>query len=251
MSGGHGGSDRIFGLVKELSEIPGASGPGARKMTAPGRPLPYRWVGWWPVRLVRYALVVCFYYPVLRIWMRRLVVEGREHIPPGPVIYAAVHTSMADTPLILWAVGARRNRLVVTAARDYFFRRNRPGFGPFVAFVFGAIPIDRAGSPRQSLRDAITWLRRGFSLVIYPQGTIPDHADDETRLHRGVALLAKEARCPVVPVRIVGAAELLPPGIHWLRRAVVRITFRRPLLYDEAENTDTFIARLATHLFST
>ena len=221
----------------------------AREMTTRDRPLPYRWVGWWPVRLVRWALVVCFYYPVLRIWMRRLVVEGREHIPPGPVIYAAVHTSMADTPLILWAVGARRDRLVVTAARDYFFRRNRPAFGPFVALVFGAIPIDRTGPPRQSLRDAITWLRRGFSLVIYPQGMIPDHAHDETRLHRGVALLAKGAQCSVVPVRIVGASELLPPGIHWPRRATVRITFLSPILHNGTENAERFTERLSRAIF--
>lgn len=215
-----------------------------------GRSLPYRWVGWWPICLVRSALVACCYYPVLRIWMRRLIIEGRERIPPGPVIYAATHTSMADTPLILWAVGARRNRLVVTAARDFFFRRNRPGFGPFVALVFGAIPIDRIGSPRQSLKDAITWLRSGFSVLIYPQGTIPGYAEDETRLHRGVALLAKQTDCPVVPVQIVGASELLPAGIHWPRRAVVRITFLPPMLPIETENAKRFTDRLSTQLFS-
>ncbi|MGI8687492.1 MAG: lysophospholipid acyltransferase family protein [Thermomicrobiales bacterium] len=211
------------------------------------QPLPYRWVGWWPVRLLRCALVVCCYYPVLRIWMRRLTVEGREHIPPGPVIYAATHTSMADTPLILWAVGARRNRLVVTAARDFFFRRNRPGFGPF---VFGAIPIDRTGSPRQSLNDVITWLRSGFSVVAYPQGTIPGHAEDGTRLHRGVALLAKQTHCPVVPVRIVGASELLPAGIHWPRRATVRIMFLPPILLADTENAKRFMDQLRMELFS-
>jgi len=214
------------------------------------RPLPYRWVGWWPVRLLRSILVVCCYYPFIRIWVRRLVVEGREHIPPGPVIYAAEHTSMADTPLILWAVGTRRNRLVVTAARDFFFRRNRPGFGPFVALVFGAIPIDRTGSPRQSLYDAITWLRSDFSVVIYPQGMIPGHAADETRLHRGVALLAKQTNCPVVPVRIVGASEFLPAGIHWPRRAAVRITFLGPILLADKENAKCFTDRLSKELFS-
>jgi 1-acyl-sn-glycerol-3-phosphate acyltransferase len=208
------------------------------------RPLPYRWVGWWPVRLLRSILIVCGLYPFMRIWMRHLIVEGRERIPPGPVIYAATHTSMADTPLILWAVGARRDRLVVTAARDFFFRRNRPGFGPFVALVFAAVPIDRTGSPRRSLDDAITWLRRGFSVVIYPQGTIPGHAEDETRLHRGVALLAKRSGCTVVPIRISGASDFLPAGVHWPRRASVRITFLPPILYADGENAKRFTDRL-------
>ena len=213
------------------------------------RPLPYRWVGWWPVRLLRSVLVVCAYYPFMRIWMRRLVVEGRERISPGPVIYAATHTSMADTPLILWAVGARRDRLVVTAARDFFFRRNRPGFGPFVALVFAAVPIDRTSSPRRSLNDAITWLRRDFSILIYPQGTIPGHAEDETRLHRGVAFLAKRSGRPIVPVRITGASDFLPAGVHWPRRASVCITFLPPILYGDGESAECFTKRLRDSFF--
>ena len=215
------------------------------------RPLPYRWVGWWPVRLLRRFLTAYLYRLLLAPWMRHFAVEGAAHIPPGPVIYAATHTSMADTPLILRALGGHGDRVVVTAARDFFFRRSRPGFGPFVALIFGAVPIDRTGSPRQSLNDAITWLRSGYSLVIYPQGTIPDRAEDERRLHRGVALLARQARCPVVPVRIVGAAQLLPAGVHWPRRAAVSITFFAPILHRDDETTARFIARLSDKIFST
>lgn len=204
-----------------------------------------------PVRLARRVLIACFYRPVLRIWVYRFTVTGQENIPPGPVIYAATHTSMADTPLILRALGPRADRVVVTAARDFFFRRSRPGFGPLVGLAFGAVPIDRTGLPRQSLHDAITWLRRGFSLVIYPQGAIPARAEDEMRLHRGVALLAKQVNCPVVPVRIIGAGNLLPPGVHWPRRAAVHITFSPPLWHQDGENGLQFTERLANVLFAT
>lgn len=215
------------------------------------RPLPYRWVGWWPVRAVRRFLTSCLYPLLLAPWLRRFAVEGTAHIPPGPVIFAATHTSMADTPLILRALGRRGDRIVVTAARDFFFRRARPGFGPFVAVAFGAVPIDRTGSPRQSLNDAVTWLRSGFSVVIYPQGTIPGRAEDEKRLHRGVALLARQSRRPVVPVRIAGAAGLLPAGVHWPRRAAVCVTFLPPILYGRDENAVCFTERLSDRLFLT
>ncbi len=220
-------------------------------MPARNRRLPYRWVGWWPVRLIRRFLAAYVYRLLLCRWMRRFVVEGRERIPPGPVIYAAMHTSMADTPLLLRALGGRGDRLVVTAARDYFFRRNRPAFGPFVAFAFGAVPIDRTGSPRRSLDDAITWLRSDFSLVMYPQGTIPGSTEDETRLQRGVALLAKHAGCLVVPVRIFGASAILPAGVHWPRRAAVHITFLPPIAFTDEDNTMRFTDRLRASLFST
>jgi 1-acyl-sn-glycerol-3-phosphate acyltransferase len=201
------------------------------------------------VRRIRWLLIRWLYRPVMRIWLRGFTVAGVEQIPPGPVIYAAAHTSMADTPLLLWALGERADRTVVTAARDYFFRRSRPGFGPLVALAFGAVPIERTGSPRRSLTDALTWLRNGFSLVIYPQGTIPAHTEDERRLRRGVALLAKEAHCAVVPVRVMGAVTLLPAGVHWPHRAIVRITFLPPLLRRDAENTYQFTERLSLALF--
>jgi 1-acyl-sn-glycerol-3-phosphate acyltransferase len=231
------------------AERDGKKGSPPLRLSASPPSVPYRWVGWWPVRRIRQVLIRWFYRPVIRIWLRGFTVAGTEHIPPGPVIYAVTHTSMADTPLLRWALGRRADRTVVTAARDFFFRRSRPGFGPLVALAFGAVPIERTGSPRQSLNDAIMWLRNGFSLAIYPHGTIPAHAADEKRLRRGVALLAKEACSAVVPVRITGAAALLPAGVHWPRRAKVCVTFLPPLLRRDAETTTWFMERLSASLF--
>jgi 1-acyl-sn-glycerol-3-phosphate acyltransferase len=199
--------------------------------------------------MIRRILIRWCYRPIIRIWLRGFAVDGVEHIPPGPVIYAAMHTSMADTPLLLWALGPRAGRTLVTAARDFFFRRSRPGFGPLVALAFGAVPIDRTGPARESLNDAITWLRNGYSLIIYPQGAIPARSEDERSLHRGVALLARGAGCPVIPVRIVGAADLLPAGVHWPRRANLQITFLPSLRYMDIENATQFTERLARSLF--
>ncbi len=207
-----------------------------------------RWVGWWLIRRIRRLLVVALYRPLLRIWLRSFVVTGRENIPPGPVIFAARHTSMADTPLLLMALGRRADRLVVTAARDYFFRRSRPGFGALVGVAFGAVPIDRTGFARRSLRDTHAWLDAGFSVVLYPHGTIPANDTEARRVRRGVALLARQSACPVVPVRFIGAAELLPPGVHRPRHAAVTVAFFPPLPPVADEDTHAFTNRLAVVL---
>jgi 1-acyl-sn-glycerol-3-phosphate acyltransferase len=234
----------------ESGEDPSLSSPLApRAARRHRRALPSRWAVWEPVRVIRRILIRWCYRPIIRIWLRGFVIEGGEHIPPGPVIYAAMHTSMADTPLLLWALGSRSGRTLVTAARDFFFRRSRPGFGPLVALAFGAVPINRTGAARESLNDAITWLRNGYSLIIYPQGTIPARSEDERSLHRGVALLARGASCPVIPVRIAGAADLLPAGVHWPRRASVHIIFLPALRYIDIENITQFTARLSRSLF--
>ena len=191
-----------------------------------------QWVGWRLIRVLRRVLVVGLYHPLLRIWLSYFVVTGRENIPPGPVIFAAQHTSMADTPLLLIALGKRADRLVVTAARDYFFRRSRPGFGVLVGVAFGAVPIDRTGFARRSLTDVAAWLSAGFSVVMYPHGVIPESDVHAQRLRRGVALLARQSGCPVVPVRFTGAARLLPANVHWPRRGAVTVTFCAPLVAD-------------------
>lgn len=207
-----------------------------------------QWVGWWPVRQMRLLLITVLYRPLLRIWLRSFVVADREYIPTGPVIFAAQHTSMADTPLLLLALGWRADRLVVTAARDYFFRRSRPVFGALVGLAFGAVPIDRTGFARRSLMEARAWLAAGFSVVIYPQGTIPADERDAQHMRRGVALLARQSGRPVVPVRFIGADLLLPPGVHWPRRAPVAIMFLAPLHIAPDEHTDAFMRRLTSAL---
>lgn len=203
-----------------------------------------QWVGWRLIRVVRRVLVVGLYHPLLRIWLSYFVVTGRENIPPGPVIFAAQHTSMADTPLLLIALGKRADRLVVTAARDYFFRRSRPGFGVLVGIAFGAVPIDRTGFARRSLADAAAWLSAGFSVVMYPHGVIPESDVHAQRLRRGVALLARQSGCPVVPVRFTGAAQLLPADVHWPRRAAVTVTFCAPFVADPDESLAVLTNRL-------
>ncbi len=204
-----------------------------------------------PVRMFRYRLIHGVYRPFLGCFLREFAVTGREHIPPGAVIYAATHASMADTPLLLWAIGTRANRTAVLAARDYFFRSPHSLHGALVGAAFGAVPVDRVGFARRSLDDAVMWLRSGYSLVVYPHGMIPDGLQDAALLHRGVALLARQSGCPVVPVRIVGSDVLLPAGIHWPRRAAVSLVFSPPLQPEIGERNAMFIARLHTALFVT
>lgn len=203
------------------------------------------WVGWWPFRVVRRLITVYLCRVVLRPWLRRVIVTGRETVPPGPVIFAATHTSMTDTPLVLWALGGRADRMVVTAARDYFFHRSRPLLGVLVGVAFAAVPFDRTGFARRSLVAARAWLDKGFSLVIFPHGTIPANATEMARLHRGVAALTRLSGYAVVPVRLTGAATLLPPGVHWPRRAVVTVAFLPPLAPLHGEPLAAFTARLA------
>jgi 1-acyl-sn-glycerol-3-phosphate acyltransferase len=149
--------------------------------------------------------------PLLRLSFK-VRVEGLENVPEqGPVILAANHQAFCDSlflPLVL------RRRVTFVAKAEYFAN-------PRTAWFFravGQIPMDRGGGSgsERSLGDAVALLRRGGVLGIYPEGT---RSPDE-RLYRGrtgVARLALAARCPVVPVGILGTREVQPVGSKMLR----------------------------------
>src|SRR5690606_33313224 len=109
---------------------------------------------------------------------------------------------------------------------DYFTQRGLKGWAKRMFFGgTGQVPVDRSGGPasEQALRTALEVLRRGDLLGIYPEGT----RSPDGRLYRGktgVARMALEAKVPVIPVAMIGTAEMQPPGrvIPKVRRPGVR-----------------------------
>jgi 1-acyl-sn-glycerol-3-phosphate acyltransferase len=85
-----------------------------------------------------------------------------------------------------------------------------PVFGWFLYFA-GHILIDRerATSAFKSLKEASALLKRGISIIVFPEGT--RSRDGEVKeFKRGAFLLAQHSKFPVVPVSISGTYEMLP-----------------------------------------
>jgi 1-acyl-sn-glycerol-3-phosphate acyltransferase len=160
----------------------------------------------------------------------------------GPAVFAANHQSHVDTAVIATSVPEPWcNRLVVGAAADYFFG-NRASSAISALFV-GAIPIERTALNRRTIDKAVTLLRNGWSLVIYPEGGRSRDGWGQ-QFRPGAAFLAKQAGVPVVPVHIRGTFDILRKGRAWPRRARSVINFGRPLRFDEGENNRRFTRRL-------
>lgn len=129
--------------------------------------------------------------------------HGKEHLPKdGGFLLAANHVSFLD-PL---AIGACINFEVHYFARSSLFR------GPLAPLLprVRAIPVDRdGGSDVRSIRMALSVLKSGSGLLIFPEGTrSPDGSLQPGQ--RGVGLLAARAGVPVVPCRIYGSHGALP-----------------------------------------
>lgn len=145
---------------------------------------------------VLYALGKAVATAVIRLTFRWRVV-GRENIPPqGPVVVCANHRSYWDPPL----VGCALPRPVHFMAKEELFRI--PLFGWLIRRL-GAFPVRRGTADLASLRKALTLLRSGKVVGIFPEGT-RSKSGELLPAMAGAAFLAMACDAPVVPVAIRG-----------------------------------------------
>ncbi len=144
-----------------------------------------------------------------------------------PVILVANHASHMDTPVILSALPRKlRKHTAVAAAADYFYKSKL--IASLVSLFFNTVPLDRKGgagvSKTGSHLDKL--LNDGWSLLLYPEGT-RKHGEGLGRIRRGAAVLATEHNLPIVPIRVDGTAQAMPPGQFWPKRLRGRLFSRR------------------------
>lgn len=127
-----------------------------------------------------------------------------ENIPEkGPVVYISNHQSYADILAFLYAI---RSHQVSFIAKDSLSRI--PVIGPWIRRIRG-IYIHR-GDARSSLatiNEGVSYLKEGFSLVIFPEGT-RSQSSDMADFKPGSFKLATKAKVPVVPVSLNGGYHL-------------------------------------------
>ena len=127
-------------------------------------------------------------------------VYGIENIPKeGAAIISGNHLSNWDIFLVGWKV----KRHIIWLAKESLFR------APVVSFfvrAYGAIPVKtEGGSGMSAIMSALKVLKQDKLLGIFPEGmrTLKKKPSDySTQL--GIAMIMAKAKCPVVPVRIIG-----------------------------------------------
>jgi 1-acyl-sn-glycerol-3-phosphate acyltransferase len=173
-----------------------------------------------------------FYHYHARLWGRlgimlggvRVKVAGLENIPSsGPVIYMSNHQGNFDILALL----AKIPRQFAWIAKEELFRI--PVFGHSMARA-GYIPLDR-GDGRRALRSmeiAADMIRKGKSVVIFPEGT---RSNDGELLpfKRGGFLLAEKAGVAIVPVSIDGSWRINPPKQLRLYPGPMTVRFGKPV----------------------
>jgi 1-acyl-sn-glycerol-3-phosphate acyltransferase len=141
-----------------------------------------------------------------------LTVTGRWRVTGGCIVVAN-HSSHADTAVLLAALPPTA-KPVFGAAADYWF--DVPVRRFIASSLAGVLPVRRTGaSSYDALLAAVRpALAAGRTVVIYPEGT---RSIDGTvaEFRSGAIRLARDCGVPIVPVGVLGTADVLPKGGHW------------------------------------
>jgi 1-acyl-sn-glycerol-3-phosphate acyltransferase len=163
----------------------------------------------------------------------RVTVAGLERLDLGRTyVFMPNHASFLDILLVLASIPHNFRFLV----KEEFF--SIPLLGLTVKSS-GQIPLDRQ-SPRkglQSIRQGADLLKKGVSIVVFPEGT-RSRDGNIGEFKTTLFVLPIRTKTPVVPVLIEGTFEALPRGNVFLKRYPIKITFLDPLPPDLLSDKD-------------
>ena len=112
----------------------------------------------------------------------------------------------------------RRGRNQRSALRDLL----APAGYWLVTALFNVFPLPRLRGFRKSFAHAGEAMDRGYSVMIFPEGT--RSSDGELHPFRpGIGLLAQQSRVPVVPVALIGLGEMRTGKTRWFRSGQLEV----------------------------
>jgi long-chain acyl-CoA synthetase len=203
------------------------------KSEAVAYPYP-RWTMRFPFTWLRFIVYHVFFLPLTLIMcrVRTVGVERFAKVKP-PVLFISNHVTDVDAALILSALPwAWRYRIAIAMAGEILreWRMNAKVQYALGAALFNVFSLPRQSGFRQSFEYAGEAVDRGFSILIFPEGT-------ETRDGRiqpfkaGIGLLASELNVPVVPIMLRGLFEVKKRKQRFVKPGTVSITFGDPITF--------------------
>ena len=178
-----------------------------------------------------------FIYPLFRTFVS-LEVRGAEQLRKldGPVIFVANHQSYFDQPSLMFALPKEIRYRTATAAWEEFFFGEYHGLNriwrrlsyEYATWFLNIFPLPQTRGFSGSLKFMGKLADTGTNILIFPEG---GHSRDGKMqsFQQGLGIIVKELGIPVVPVKICGTEQVLPPTAYFPKQGRVTVTFGAPL----------------------
>ncbi len=156
-------------------------------------------------------------------------VRGWKNIPRGNFILATNHQSHLDELVTAYICVPRRYHFI--GQTDTY-----KGFTKLslyiLYFIAGVIRLNRKKeeSKKKVVTEAIEVLKKGDSLIIYPEGT-RTRTGEMSKGKWGIAKIFLETGVPILPMAIKGTFELMPPGGKLKIERLIKINIGKPLYF--------------------
>lgn len=162
-----------------------------------------------------------------RIFFGYRIIHRERMIQTGPLIIATNHQSFLDPPL----AGTASDRAI-------FFLAKRALLDVSVLSwllpKLNVIPVDQEAIDRTALKRLIRVVEAGNAALVFPEGSRSPDGNLQPALP-GVGLIIAKTLAPVVPMRIFGAHDALPPGARWPKSARITLVVGAPIHFTESD----------------
>jgi 1-acyl-sn-glycerol-3-phosphate acyltransferase len=147
---------------------------------------------------------------------------GAYYVPKtGGALLVSNHQSYIDP--VLLALGL--DRTLSYMAKSQLFKN--PLFAWLIRSL-NAFPVEQGAGDIGAVKESIARLQDGYLLNVFPEGSRTEDGE-MLPLERGVALLIRRAKVPVVPAVITGSYEAWPKSKKFLRPHAIRVVYGPPM----------------------
>lgn len=163
----------------------------------------------------------------------RYDLAGRENIQPNTsYIYVSNHTSFLDIPGI---------RLLIPGEFRPIAKKELlkiPVFGIIVKAATVVVDRANAQSRKQSMDKLREILKGGISILVFAEGTQNRTQEILQPFKDGAFRIAIDSQLPIVPLVVVGAGPLLPPGTLTIKPGKIKVIAGKPIHVEGMTNDE-------------
>ena len=211
-----------------------------------------RWPWTLPIRALRTAFLEAVMRPLVWLLAKPRVTQSAtcDLQPATPYLILANHITAYDGAFILYALPPHLRRHVAAAMSgemllDMRRARNQPIawlnlLAPAAYYLltalFNVFPLPRARGFRRSFAHAGEAMDRGYSILIFPEGT-RSRTGHMNPFRPGIGLLAQQSQVPILPIALVGLYDLAQPATsepqpatrRWFHAGRIEIRIGQPI----------------------